>query len=98
MTKHYTPAEVEALLNESYETGCWSEFEEVAPTIARQFVEQAKEIAELRKDKARLDWLQSNTRVSSLHMGGQHRYSMRFAVQEGMRGPSFRAAIDEAMK
>lgn len=56
------------------------------------------EIDELRKDKERLDWLQSHTRISSLQMNGQHRYSMRFAVQECLRGPTFRAAIDEAMK
>jgi len=68
MTKHYTPAEVEALLAraEINEQTAFqlielqSEIVKAFPTIARQFVEQAKEIERI-KAAAHLPYMQNGT-------------------------------------
>jgi len=71
-----------------------AEFIAAAPTIARQFVEQAKEIERLREDKARLDWLDKHcTRVAD-----SERYLSRSIYWGGGTHRDVRAAVDEAMK
>lgn len=54
------------------------------------------ECARLRADAERLDWLAQGFKTCTVYMSGQHPWEPSHKVR-GLRGPSFRAAIDAAM-
>lgn len=65
----------------------------VAYELTSQTIAALRELQEARKDAQRFEWIEKNTRISSLDMGGNHRYSMTGLHR--IKGPSLRDAIDE---
>jgi hypothetical protein len=49
-------------------------------------------------DAQRLDWLAEQFKTCTVYMSGQHPYAPNNLKLRNLAGPTFRAAIDSAMK
>ena len=58
----------------------------------------ADDIQRNAEDAARVDWLGYTCRTSTCYMNGQHPWNMATYKLRDLRGPTFRAAIDAAMR
>lgn len=65
---------------------------------AKRIAELEGCVAALRKDAERMDWIAAQCRSCSVDIGGQHSWSRGGPNMVGLRGPTFRDAIDAAMK